>query len=394
MDAMSLMNYLAEIAVSESAISDLNKGKIWRKINRHPGKMQTPFEKLLDRDGWKEIPKSTMIRDFFITLDEGKLEKGFLHFASKNPFSHDGSKIVARTCYFKLWELINNPSASENTLITGGPSLGKAFFLYFVMWKLSLEGKSFVYSKHGTNEFYLLHEGKAYMKLRCLSSCGVLSRKEMWFLVDNHRPLPCSARTLMVSSLGREAFKAFERRDPIVKYYMPVWTFEEGLFLYETLHAQNLSKSEFEERFSLCGGVPRHLFDDFNETQRNINRALCHVNMSHMKKCLTLLLGDSNESLHKLFLLNVCTEDKEVSVKESWVLARLKRRAKAFKFLTVSFCSEKVGNMVFEALYRQDRLELVETLKVESNSIHSSIGNFPLGFLNEKLSAIQTAGRQ
>ena len=91
---------------------------------------------------------------FWNCLKESKLNNGLLDFGMINPIEGTFRTIIARKCYFNLWNILNGPDAKQNNLITGSPGIGKSMFLLFVMWKLKLDGKSFVYIHHKPKIFY------------------------------------------------------------------------------------------------------------------------------------------------------------------------------------------------------------------------------------------------
>lgn len=202
---------------------------------------------------------------FWNSLHKSKLENGLLKFEMINPFENNYKSIVARDCYFKLWDIINKPGAARNVLITGSPGIGKSIFLLFVMCKCKLEGKSFVYRHFNDVACFLFHGDKVYKSAVPSGVFSILSHPDVWFLADSIPPLTRMNRSLMVSSPHESLCKNFKKAHPCATYYMPIWSYEECLLNYNVSHADKFSMKNFQKRFELCGGIARHIFDDYFE---------------------------------------------------------------------------------------------------------------------------------
>ena len=73
-------------------------------------KMST-FEKLMSYDNWTLLPSDSPYSVFWNSLKESKLKDGLLDFGMINPIEGTFRTIIARKCYFNLWNILNGPDA-------------------------------------------------------------------------------------------------------------------------------------------------------------------------------------------------------------------------------------------------------------------------------------------
>jgi hypothetical protein len=89
-----------------------------------------------------------------------------------------------------------------------------------------------------------------------------LNEPDTWFLVDSVRNPGefWKCVILNVASPQRENYKEFKKYPAVKTYYMPPWTVEEVNLVWTKYHSTALTKQQVDDRFSLYGGIPRHIF--------------------------------------------------------------------------------------------------------------------------------------
>lgn len=364
------------------------------------------FQELIARDEWGVSGEKCSFLNcetFWNSLDKCKVENGILDFGLDDPINvHGGRVIVARDCYFKLWDIMNKPGASKNILITGTLGVGKRHFLKFVVWRCKIEGKSCLHISRSRH--HLCHKDKVYTWAGNLSTCGVLSCPDLWMISDE-KPLLCNARCLMVTSPNLVESAEFEKRKPISKYYMPPWTLEECALKFEIRMKGNLqssercSKEEFIKRFELCGGVPRNIFAYNHGHGFDPSSYTCSLyeDFYYLLYDVYELEKVSPKTFEYFFLINVNTEDIVVDhlgrkipldPNSSEFDPTCMKIEKAFQQAKVSFCKKNSSKEMFSLIkkrYSRAYRHLTNIFKKDPYAYLSS----PLGGIFEE-AAIHT----
>jgi len=71
--------------------------------------------------------------------------------------------IYVRSCYVSLWTIA---AYEGKALIIDNPGIGKNVMLFYVMYKLTMAGKSFLYCYHGMKDVAYLYHGQKWYEVR------------------------------------------------------------------------------------------------------------------------------------------------------------------------------------------------------------------------------------
>lgn len=355
--------------------------------------METAFDDLIAQDNWVEHKANFRTVSFWNSLLTCKVENGMLNFGMINPIDNHLTCLVARDCYFKLWNLINRPEATKNIVITGTPGVGRTVFLIFVLWKCRQEGISCVYFDN--HDISLWHRDKVYSMSKNPSSCGVLSCFNLLVLADSTEPILCNARCLMVTPPNMKRLVKFEKRKPITKYYMPPWTLNEWLLLYESCYKEEFSKEDFMNSFKVWGGVPRYIYNSNAYSSKDYFLSNYYFTFESIIFDTAILEKRSEAPYDRFYLINVnsedivvdhdgrktCFEDPGFEFDSSSM-----KTVKAFQHASVSFCNEKFSEEAFESIKTKNYF-LEKVFLFESYAYIAT----PLGSIFEKAALVTLA---
>ena len=219
--------------------------------------------------------------------------------------------ILLRSCYFDLFELILDslriPQDNHRHLILGSPGIGKSWFHVFCLFVLMKAEIPVYIQRKGYSALFF--KGEAYEAYDCnnLVRNNLLSRSNIWHLYDRTEPpkgLSSENITVMVSSPGRETYKDYVKCCHFGRMYMPLWNYKELELInrLRTPSTSRLSEERLRERFQLCGGIARHIFDDYKDYKKEYARAVSDYSISELHPNP---LRDDDERGHLIYGLKV-----------------------------------------------------------------------------------------
>ncbi|RIB02127.1 hypothetical protein C2G38_2228677 [Gigaspora rosea] len=88
-----------------------------------------------------------------------------------------------------------------------------------------------------------------------------LNNPNVWYLVDGKHPMEYVAKTILATSSRKENYRNFQKRAFIMKYYMPIWTWDE-VSAFDYKKAKKL--------FEMWSGIPQIVLQDANAKTINI----------------------------------------------------------------------------------------------------------------------------
>jgi hypothetical protein len=169
-------------------------------------------------------------------------------------------------------------------IVTGTPGIGKSLFLIYLLWNLVKRGKRVLFIYHPFNIYYD-EEGGVF---RFASSRLPLDdddsfwNETLWCLFDakgkneaNLYEFPTSlCKFILSTSPRREMVNDFKKPPVPDCFYMPIWT-EAELEAIAPLFPN--SSDEWHNRFTILGGIPRHVLEVTRHTPTEILKAACSV---------------------------------------------------------------------------------------------------------------------
>ena len=188
---------------------------------------------------------------------------------------HVGKKLVVRTCYTQLYELITNwlkqefakPGIQGVFVITGSPGIGKSVFLAFVASRLAEEGIDIVIQLG--KEWWSRVAGQT-MTLNEKKPVTLLKVSKTVLLADpvggeNSQPVDprmCGCTIIFTSPQQKNydsVWKQAEGRSE--RYFMPVWSEEEVLNHWKAGGILQVCKQEADVKMAhaMIGGSVRYL---------------------------------------------------------------------------------------------------------------------------------------
>jgi hypothetical protein len=194
------------------------------------------------------------------------------------------NQLFIRESYKTIASSILEGNGSHKAIITGTPGIGKSLFLFYLLWKLVKRGKRVLFIYHPFNIYYD-EEGGVF---RFASSRLPLDNDDsfwnetLWCLFDakgkneaNLYEFPTSlCKFILSTSPRREMVNDFKKPPVPDCFYMPIWT-EAELEAIALLFPN--SSDEWHNRFTILGGIPRHVLEVTRHTPTEILKAACSV---------------------------------------------------------------------------------------------------------------------
>ena len=180
--------------------------------------------------------------------------------------------ILLRSCYFDMFEIILDslmiPTGKHWHLILGSPGIGKSWFHVFCLHVfIKAEIPVFIQRKGNSALFF---KGDVY-ECKKLKKNILLTRSNIWWLYDRnedpHEIMSPNSICVLVSSPKRESYKEYAKLCRFGRMYMPQWNYQELKRANRlcTPATSRLTKADLKKRFKLCGGIARHIFDDYDD---------------------------------------------------------------------------------------------------------------------------------
>ena len=217
--------------------------------------------------------------------------------------------ILLRSCYFDLFELILDslqiPHDNYWHLILGSPGIGKSWFHVFCLYVLIQADVPVYIQRQGYSTLFFKDE--AY---RCLVKDlegNMLRRSNIWHLYDRKEPplgMPPKNICVVVSSPRVTSYEDYKKLCHFGILFMPLWSFAEvsKANLLRFPKSLILSQATLKERFRICGGIARHIFDDFRIYKKEYKPAVKNISRSDF---IIINQKQIDKVTHKVFGLSV-----------------------------------------------------------------------------------------
>ena len=177
------------------------------------------------------------------------------------------NSLYIRECYQTIAESILEGNGSHKAIITGTPGIGKSLFLIYLLWNLVKRGERVLLIYHPFNIYYDGKGGVFEFDSGRLPSGIDYSfwNKTLWCLFDAKGMceaklyhLPVGKSTFIVStSPRRDLVNEFKKPPEPQIFYMPIWTKDE----LEVIAPLFPKAIEWQNRFEILGGIPRHVLE-------------------------------------------------------------------------------------------------------------------------------------
>ena len=216
--------------------------------------------------------------------------------------------VFLRSCYFDMFELILDslkiPSGNYWHLILGSPGIGKSWFHVFCLYVLIKANVPVFIQREENSALY--YNGELY---RCKDLIGnsLFTKSNIWRLYDrSEAPTGIWPENIsvMVSSPNSKTYDNYAKLCRFGVMYMPLWNYTELKLsnLLRTPPKSILSERRLKERFELCGGIARHIFDDFRVYSQECERVISGFYNREPHPCL---LKDVDKVRSTIFGLSV-----------------------------------------------------------------------------------------
>jgi hypothetical protein len=191
------------------------------------------------------------------------------------------NQLFIRESYKTIASSILEGNGSHKAIITGTPGIGKSVFLVYLLWKLVKDGKRVLFIYH---PFKIYYDGKGGV-FRFASGNLPLDNDDsfwnetLWCLFDakgkneaNLYEFPISlCKFILSTSPRREMVNDFKKPPVPDCFYMPIWTEAE----LEAIAQFFPHATKWRERFSVLGGIPRHVLEDTTQSPILMLEAAC-----------------------------------------------------------------------------------------------------------------------
>eukprot|EP00158_Paraphelidium_tribonemae_P001817 Partr_v1_DN24849_c2_g2_i1_m29800 putative crinkler (CRN) family protein len=218
---------------------------------------------------------------------------GFLFFGQAIP-SSSLNRLLVRDSYQSIASSIL-PGINK-AIITGTPGIGKSLFLIYLLWKLVKDGKRVLLIYHPDIIYF---DGKGgVFELENVPSVVDHSfwKADLFCLFDAKEKFPSDLGRLpygrcafvLSTSPRREMVNDFKKPPIPQVFYMPIWSQAE----LETISTAFPGVADWQERFSVLGGIPRYVFEITNQSATDILQAACK--QCDLKDCIKIVGLDSS----------------------------------------------------------------------------------------------------
>ncbi|ORY42313.1 hypothetical protein BCR33DRAFT_718472 [Rhizoclosmatium globosum] len=371
-----------------------------------PAKDVAPILSLLYRtsvDFDESDQESTSMKEFWISLSSLVPVNDSLIFNPAPVFCNElPTQFIIRKSYVDIFQIISDKVRDDVKLqgrgtsgfaITGNLGIGKSVFLFYLMWRLRAQGvKTIVLhrAKDGSNIFVFSETGCFIFTDLNDVKRTYLYDKNTWYLTDTLPNGPCavSAITVVVASPARKHYKEFLKfwkSHPLL--YLPVWNPSE-LLLARKLY--DVSAEDVETRFHLIGGIPRFVFDKFEDLDETIQFAVGRLSIEKFEMIVGGNLDKEDEISHLIIHYSITEKYKFASVQfaSEYVIAQTleifisHQQSKLHSFLLASEGEKLVASLrgnLFEA-YAHRQLVKGGTFQVRSldNNVETTLFVPPL----------------
>ena len=195
------------------------------------------------------------------------------------------NRLYIRESYRTIASRILEVNGIQKVIITGTPGIGKSLFLIYLLWQLVKERTRVLFIYYPFNIYYDGNGGVFEFESSSLPSAIDYSfwNESLWCLFDakfkeegDLAGLRVGLSTIILSSSPRHKMVNDFQKPPVPDcFYMPIWT-EAELEAIALLFPN--SSDEWHNRFTILGGIPRHVLEVTRYTPAAILESAC-------KKC-------------------------------------------------------------------------------------------------------------
>ncbi|PKK65793.1 hypothetical protein RhiirC2_868652 [Rhizophagus irregularis] len=262
------------------------------------------------------------------------------------PGDSEYTTIYNRQCYPYFREFIFNDKDFKRYFITGNPGIGKTYFGRLLLITLLKKGKT-VLMDHKDFTLYINPKEKMTFRVNTDEYKLFAQDSDTWCIIDEREPQISHdfnvGKLIMVSSPKKELIKDFVKASKCKSMYMPVWEKDEVLDYCELLKIDSITL--VMEKFKLCGGIARLIFDpsmNLKCIEKIIERAVTSIDskiLDYQGKTV-----NDDELTYKLIHIhtNLPSDDEEDPYTDS----------------IYYFASEHVANFCLEKLKKDNNKEL------------------------------------
>ena len=219
---------------------------------------------------------------FFNNLDNAtESHGGWISFGHEVMPSTSLNSLYIRECYRTIAARITNRKGIQKAIVTGTPGIGKSLFLVYLLWKLVREGERVLLIYGIFNIYYDGNGGVFQFDSGRLPSDIDYSfwNDTLWCLFDAKGKceadlyrLPVELCTFIVSTFPRrDLVNDFKKPPEPQIFYMPIWTKAE----LEMIAPLFPNAIEWQNRFEILGGIPRHVLEVTTMNPTAILEAAC-----------------------------------------------------------------------------------------------------------------------
>jgi hypothetical protein len=194
------------------------------------------------------------------------------------------NQLFIRESYKTIASSILEGNGSHKAIITGTPGIGKSLFLIYLLWQLVKKRTRVLFIYYPFNIYYDGNGGVFEFESSSLPSAIDYSfwNESLWCLFDakfkkedDLARLRVGLSTIILSTSPRREMVNDFKKPPVPDcFYMPIWT-EAELEAIALLFPN--SSDEWHNRFTILGGIPRHVLEVTRHTPTEILKAACVV---------------------------------------------------------------------------------------------------------------------
>ncbi|KAI8894677.1 hypothetical protein BC833DRAFT_543306, partial [Globomyces pollinis-pini] len=179
--------------------------------------------------------------------------------------------IYVRKCYKDIFDFLLKNIEMKSFAISGTSGIGKSLFFVYILHRLmndfytktlSLKPNRIIYQMNSTYLCYDLHQ-QIVSVVTDMEAGPAVRQQDTFYIIDGQfsEPLASSCVVLFISSSRSEGYKVFVKQKTAKECFFPVWTLAE-LQTCQRYCYPELSVKMLKERYRICGGVARLVFDD------------------------------------------------------------------------------------------------------------------------------------
>ena len=192
------------------------------------------------------------------------------------------NRLYIRESYRTIASRILEGNGIQKVIITGTPGIGKSLFLIYLLWQLVKERKRVLFFYHPYSIYYDENGGvfKFASDRLSLENFESFWNETLWCLFDakfkeqsDLAGVPVGLSTFILSTSPHRDMVNDFKKPPVPDYFfMPIWT-ETELKAIAPLFSN--SNEQWQHRFEILGGIPRHVLEVTRYTPREILEGAC-----------------------------------------------------------------------------------------------------------------------